>query len=76
MLNLEKVRRDTARRLFESGERIYLLPCKVRLGNPWINPMRASKNEDTNSFDNIVSLYEYWNCGSELGKRVSFYKEV
>lgn len=76
MMNFEKITRPTARKLFEAGEKIYLLPCKVRLGNPWINPMRASKNEDTNSFDNIVSLYEYWNCGFELGKRVAFYKEV
>lgn len=76
MMNLEKITRPVARRLFESGERIYLLPCKVRVGNPWINPMRASKNEDTNSFDNIVSLYEYWNCDSELGKSVSCYREV
>lgn len=74
MMNLEKIRRDTARRLFEAGEKIYVLPCKVRLDNFWMEPT-AIINEG-NSLNSIIAMYEYQVCNKELGRHVKFYKEV
>lgn len=67
-----KVSKATARKLFREGKKVYVLPCKVRYDNQWIKPFLLQK---TNTFDRIVSEYEYHNCNAELGYYCSYYVE-
>ena len=74
--NLVKITNKTARKLFDAGETIFLLPNKVRLGNAWIFPFAVnSNNSGGHSFDNIIDSYSYYNCNKEVGNSVAFYKE-
>lgn len=74
---LVKTNVRTARKLFETGKPIYLLPNKVRLINAWVFPYAIDKNRaNGDSFDNIVNAFSYYNCNNELGNSVSYYKEA
>jgi len=69
---VHKVNKATARNYFRAGKKVYVLPCKVRYDNEWIKPFLLQK---TNTFDRIVSEYEYHNCNAELGYYCSYYVE-
>jgi len=80
---LLKVNRNRAKRMFSEGSRIYLLPCKVALGNPFINPISFQTDEFTqdercklDNFERYVDQYEYYNCCFELGNYPSYYAEA
>lgn len=73
MLMFLKVTKRTAIKLFNEGTSIYLLPNKVRLGNIWIKPAEIN-NKHNDSLDSLVNAYAYYNCNSELGNKVSFYR--
>lgn len=67
----------TARKLFDAGKTVYLLPNKVRLGNPWILPFAVSKESaQGHSLENILDSYSYYNCNKETGNGIAFYKEA
>ena len=69
-----RVNKTKARRLFNEGKTIYLVPCKV-YPDPrgmWIQPYDIDKKFDK-TFDTIVNSYEYYNCCPETGKVVAFY---
>lgn len=72
----KKVNKAVARKLFRHGVEVYVLPCKCRFENEWVRPFLLQK---TDTFDRIVSEYEYYNCNAELGYYCSYYvkaKEV
>lgn len=67
----------TARKLFDAGKTVYILPNKVRLGNPWILPFAVNKNSSQgHSLENILDSYSYYNCNKETGNGIAFYKEA
>lgn len=67
----------TARKLFDAGKTVYLLPNKVRLGNPWILPFAVNKsNSQGHSLENVLDSYSYYNCNKETGNGIAFYKEA
>ena len=81
MVNYKRVNKPTARKMYNIGSSILLLPCKVSdkvLDNthPWIKPVEisilTSENEE-NQFDRSVNSYEYYNCNSELGYYAQYY---
>ena len=51
---MKKINITTARKLFNKGEKIYVLPNKVALGNPWISPSLIGKINDE-TFDYIIN---------------------
>lgn len=68
---MKKINITTARKLFNKGKKIYLLPNKVALGNPWVSPSSIEKIDDE-TFDFIVNAYyAYMPC--VLGTRCAFY---
>lgn len=74
---LVKTTVNTARKLFDNGDTVYLLPNKVKLGNAWIMPFAVSQDTaEGHSFDNIINAYSYYNCNKEVGNGISYYKEV
>ena len=75
-VNLVKTNKPSAVKLFNSGKTVYLLPNKVRLDNAWIKPFAISiDNAEGKSFDAILNSYSYYNCNSETGNGIAFYKE-
>ena len=74
-LNLVKITKPTAQKLFNAGETVYLLPNKVRLGNEWILPFAINDSEGI-TFDKHINSYAYYNCNKETGTVVAFYKEA
>jgi len=82
----ERVSKRTARRLFNGGTTIYALPCKVRLVDSsikykWLPPIFLGckgflglyPNDD---FDSVSNECTYYNCNSETGYYLAYYKEV
>ena len=74
-----RISKQKARRLYDNGENIYLLPCKVSPASEWIRPYQANDYlEYQRSFDRVLASFEYYNCQyNELGKYPAFYiKEI
>ena len=75
METYRKVTKPNARKMYNSGCTILLLPCKVsdsavNGSHPWVKPFEISfldTSESSNQFDRSVNLYEYYNCNAELG---------
>ena len=76
MVSYKKVTKPTARKLFNSGTPVYLLPSKVNAFmvfdnnyKGFIQPVVISYKEDRgeNQFDRTVNEFEYYNCNSEMG---------
>ena len=81
-MKFNKVNKPTARKLYNCGVTIYLLPCKVSEvalqtgGNMWVSPVEISLltcKHDANKFDRSVNDFEYYNCNAELGYYASYY---
>lgn len=70
---MKRISMTTARRLFNKGIEIYMLPSKVTVGNIWILP--ANLHKGGSSFDAQVNIYRYYNCSAETGNRIHFYIE-
>lgn len=70
-----RISKAMARKLFNNGTPVYILPCKVRLDNAWFKPAMINRNNlDNESFEKIVNAFEYYNCNyNELGKYASYY---
>lgn len=72
--NVTKINKTQARKLFNDGVMIYLLPCRVGFNNCWIVPHSIIKGEDEHAdFDRILNNFEYYNCGYGLGNYTAFY---
>lgn len=75
MVSYKRVNKATARKMYNHGCNILLLPCKVSdsvvTGVPhdfdWIKPIEISFLNNLNSFDGEVNSFEFYNCNSELG---------
>lgn len=68
---MKRISMATARRLFNNGVEIYMLPSKAVIRNIWILPIGI--HQDEISFEAHVNEYRYYNCSAETGKRVHFY---
>lgn len=80
MVNYKRVNKPTARRMFNMGYPIKLIPCKVservlyHYGH--YLPIQISLSTcttDSNKFDRSVREYEYYNCNAELGYYPHYY---
>jgi hypothetical protein len=83
-MEFKKVNITKARRLYNEGITIYIVPCKVfpDFNNNWIKPFDLNikeflkENEKYNNFDSRINNFAYYNCNSELGNYIHFYIEV
>ena len=69
---MKKISRRVARKDYENGDTIYLLPSRIRLDNMWIQPYSINVSSGAD-FDRMVNNYKYYNCNSEAGLDVAFY---
>lgn len=74
-MNYKRLGKPIARKLYNQGCDVLLLPCKVKDSavkgtSPWVKPVTINiKNcqHDANKFDRTVHEYVYYNCNSEMG---------
>lgn len=67
---VRRVTKRTARRLHSTGVAIYVLPCNMYIGNPWVQPMQLQPGE---AFDSQINACEYYNCNSKTGRYLAYY---
>ncbi len=73
MIRINKVQ---ARKQYNAGGTVYVLPCKVRFDNMWIAPFQMNREHlQDEDFDKVINAYEFYNCMSETGRRSAFYIE-
>lgn len=73
---MKRINMRQARKLYNEGTAIYLLPSKIVLGSVWFLPIRISLDSyDPGSFDAEVNTFRYYNCTAETGRSVHFYIE-
>ena len=80
----KQLSKPIARKSFRSGEKIYVLPCKV---NPmcldpkhvgFVSPcvIEFKEDEGDNQFDRLINMFECHNCNAELGYYAHYYIRV
>lgn len=70
-LSLERVSKRTARRYYNNGESIIILPVKCYSEQ---FAFETEKNYNKiRTFDNLVTEFEYYNCNHETGHYAAFY---
>ena len=71
-----KIRKNTARKLFNEGHELTIIPCNCSPNGAWLTGFRICKTYLENSdFDRLINEFEYYNCNSELGRYTHFYIE-
>lgn len=66
-----RIRKNVARKLFNKGRTIYLTPSNV-VPSDFSVPCPIT-NEGGKNFDIVVSDFESYNCGYELGYYTNFW---
>jgi len=68
---MKKINKREAKKLFNKGRKIYLVPARANLNSRWIQPMGISKR--SGSFDKLVNSFEYYNCHAPFGNYAWYY---
>ena len=71
-MTFTRVSKPTAKKAFNQGVRIAVLPCKMGNG-PWQHRLVTEKSVYNPDFDKFVNEYEYYNCSAETGNYAAFY---
>lgn len=70
---LRKINKLTARKIFNEGHKVFLIPCKCRTNSVWQTGCWIDNTTFDRSFDSIVDEFEYYNCNKELGTYSAYY---
>ena len=71
---VDRISKTKARKLYDSGETVFLLGCNLWIG-PMFQPYPAKYREyEARSFDQMVSDFTYYNCDYECGYYPAFYQ--
>lgn len=70
----ERINKRIARRLYNSGVEILIIPCKCSPFAAWFTGVTMANTGRT--FDVFVNEFIYYNCCYELGYYPAFYKGV
>ena len=70
---LAKTNKTKAKRLFDMGVEIHLLPCKIRMGTMQFGDGCVISNKSGQDFDQIVAEFKYYNCNSVTGRYPAYY---
>lgn len=71
-MNYEKITKTQARQRHAEGRTVYVTASKVNPYSKWIPPYEIPKEMD---FEKFCNEYYFYNCNSETGKRIIFYKK-
>lgn len=75
MITIEQVQKRTAKKLFDSGETIYIQSSNFHPFGVWSQCFDID-NKNGETFESIVNSFEYYNCSNEAGKYANFYKRI
>ena len=71
-----KIRKNKARKLFNEGYELIIIPCNCSPNGVWFKGFRICKtNLENSDFDRLINEFEYYNCNSELGRYTHYYIE-
>ena len=71
-----KIRKNKARKLFNEGCELIIIPCNCSPNGVWLTGFRICKtNLENSDFDRLINEFEYYNCNSELGRYTHYYIE-
>lgn len=71
---MTKVSKAAARKAFNNGEYVHLVPSKANPASMWFrDSMIVISKLRTPDFDAIIEKFQYYNCNAQLGKRVAYY---
>lgn len=74
---MKKLTFRQAKKLFDSGKRIYLKTSKVSIQvlqhSPWLSWYEVQKDDNPETFDQIVNSFSYYNCSKDMGLKVNYY---
>ena len=69
----ERITKAAARKLFNSGGKIYICACNLRPGSPWFPGTWIDSSVDPD-FEKVVNAFTFYNCiNNETGKYASYY---
>lgn len=79
-----RINKKTAKKLYDSGEIIYLCACKLRPGGFWRPEIAIAKDgrpdgdvqyfsASDSDFDKIIDEFTYYNCDNGSGYYPSYY---
>lgn len=74
-ITLEQVQKRTAKKLFNSGETVYIQSSNFHPFGVWSQCMDVS-NKTGESFETILNNFKYYICNNEAGRYVTFYKRI
>ena len=71
-----RVDKRIARKLYNEGKDVFLVPCNLRPDNSWGlgHPINKDNWNTVGTFDTMVAEYEWYNCRPDTGRYVAFYK--
>lgn len=70
-MNYRKITKAAARKRYDNGEPVQIVPCKCSPASVWFTGFEMVKQDQT--FDQFVNAFSYYNCCPELGTRPAFY---
>lgn len=70
--NYVRISKLKAKRLFENGQTIFLLPAKMNPYNMWTCLDSISKENEVD-FERLVNSFTYYNCLPEVGTYPKFF---
>lgn len=71
-----RIHGSTARKLFEAGATVYLVPCKMNPASPWACPAGYRKKPGSGrTWAELVNMFTWYNCTAETGRYPAYYIE-
>lgn len=74
--NLIRISKKEAKKLYESGQNVIIVACKMNPENHFLpSPIMNKILCHNESFEVWVNSFTYYNCNNETGRYPAFYKE-
>jgi hypothetical protein len=73
---LERISKTTARKLYDAGNEVLFIPCKLNPENNFYNLGMWQRNDlwgQYETFEKLCNAFEYYNCNNEAGSYTAFY---
>ena len=75
VVTIQQISKIAAKKLFESGQEIYFQSSNMYPFGPW-QSVCPIKKDDINSFEYNCDSFRWYNCDSERGRYIHFYKVI
>lgn len=75
--NWERVNKTTARKAYQNGKEIYLVPSNLFPFGGWgFGSEITAERMEEKAFNDVVREYEFYNCTNETGNFASYYVKI